>query len=57
VTRLSQDIDKVLRQPRLREQFSTTDITPSTPEAFAALITREIPKWAKVIAAAKIVVE
>ena len=57
VTRLSQDIDKVLRQPRLREQFSTTDITPSTPEAFAALITREIPKWRKVITAAKIVVE
>jgi tripartite-type tricarboxylate transporter receptor subunit TctC len=57
VTRLSQDIDKVLRQPRLREQFSTTDITPSTPEAFAALITREIPKWRTVITAAKIVVE
>ena len=57
VTRLSQEIDKVLRQRRVREQFSTTDITPSTPEAFAALINREIPKWAKVIAAAKIVVE
>jgi tripartite-type tricarboxylate transporter receptor subunit TctC len=57
VTRLAQDIDKVLRQPRLREQFGTTDVTPSTPEAFAAHIAREIPKWRKVITAAKIVVE
>ena len=36
VTRLSQDIGKVLAQPRMREQFSTVDITPSTPEGFAA---------------------
>ena len=57
VSRLSQEIDKVLRQPRLREQFSTTDLTPSTPDAFAEHIQREIPKWRKVIAAARIVVE
>jgi tripartite-type tricarboxylate transporter receptor subunit TctC len=57
VTRLSQDINKVLSQPRLREQFSTTDITPSTPEAFAAHITREIPKWRKVVTAARLTLE
>jgi tripartite-type tricarboxylate transporter receptor subunit TctC len=57
VTRLSQEIAKSLGQPRLREQFSTLDVTPSTPEAFAALIRREIPKWRKVIEGARIVIE
>jgi tripartite-type tricarboxylate transporter receptor subunit TctC len=57
VTRLSQEIAKSLGQPRLREQFSTLDVTPSTPEAFAALIRREIPKWRKVIEGARMVIE
>jgi len=57
VTRLSQDIHKVLAQPQMRERFSTGDITPSTPEAFAELIQREIPKWRKVFEAAKITPE
>jgi tripartite-type tricarboxylate transporter receptor subunit TctC len=57
VTRLSQETAKALAQPRVREQFNTLDITPSTPEAFAALIRREIPKWRKVIEGAKITVE
>jgi tripartite-type tricarboxylate transporter receptor subunit TctC len=57
VTRLSQDINKVLAQPRLREQFSTVEITPSSPEAFASHIAREIPKWRKVIEGAKITFE
>jgi tripartite-type tricarboxylate transporter receptor subunit TctC len=54
VTRLSQDINKVLSQPRIREQFSTVEVTPSTPEGFARHIAREIPKWRKVIEGAKI---
>ena len=57
VTRLSQDIHKVLAQPRMRESFSTLDITPGTPEAFAALIRREIPKWRKVLEGAKSTME
>jgi tripartite-type tricarboxylate transporter receptor subunit TctC len=57
VTRLSQDIDKVLRQPAMRERFSSLEITPSTPEAFAEHINREIPKWRKVFEAAKIAPE
>ena len=57
VTRLSQDIGKVLAQPRLREQFSTVQLTPGTPEKFAALIESEIPKWRKVIQGAKISME
>ena len=57
VSRLSQDINKVLVQPRMREQFNTIDITPSTPQAFTDLIRREIPKWRRVIEGAKIVIE
>jgi tripartite-type tricarboxylate transporter receptor subunit TctC len=57
VKRLSQDIQKVLEQPRIREQFSTTEMTPLPPEAFAAHIAREIPKWRKVVTAAKIPME
>jgi tripartite-type tricarboxylate transporter receptor subunit TctC len=57
VTRLSQTIGNVLTQPRLREQFNTLDVTPSTPDAFADLIRREIPKWRKVIEGAKITID
>jgi tripartite-type tricarboxylate transporter receptor subunit TctC len=57
VKRLSGDINKVLAQPRVREQFNTVDVTPSTPHAFAELIRREIPKWRKVIEGAKITTE
>lgn len=57
VARLSQDIQKVLAQPRVREQFNTVDVTPSPPQAFAELIAREIPKWRKVIQSAKIALD
>jgi tripartite-type tricarboxylate transporter receptor subunit TctC len=57
VTRLSQDIAKVLMQARVRDQFSTLDVTPSTPDAFAALIRHEIPKWRKVIDGARITMD
>ena len=54
VARLSGDIGKVLAQAELRERFNTVDVTPSTPEKFADLIRREIPKWRKVLEAVKI---
>ena len=57
VTRLSQEIGKALAHPRLREQFPTVDITPTTPAGFSALIAREIPKWKKVIDGARITPE
>ncbi|MEN3354236.1 MAG: hypothetical protein V7640_2394 [Betaproteobacteria bacterium] len=57
VTRLSSEINKVLTQPKMREQFNTVDITPGSPEDFANLIRREIPKWRKVIEGAKITIE
>ena len=54
VARLSGDIGRVLAQAELRERFNTVDVTPSTPEEFADLIRRELPKWRKVFEAAKI---
>jgi len=54
VARLSGDIGKVLAHAELRERFNTVDVTPSTPEEFADLIRREIPKWRKVLEAVKI---
>ena len=57
VMRLSNDINKVLSQPKMREQFNTVDITPTSPEGFASLIKREIPKWRSVIERAKITIE
>jgi tripartite-type tricarboxylate transporter receptor subunit TctC len=57
VNRLSQEINKVLAQPVMRERFSTVEITPGTPESFAAYIRQEIPKWRKVIQNAKITLE
>jgi tripartite-type tricarboxylate transporter receptor subunit TctC len=57
VTRLSEDIGKVLREPALRERFNTAEATPSTPEGLAELIRREIPKWRKVFESAKIAPE
>lgn len=57
VERLSKEVGEVLAQPKLRQQFSTIQLTPSTPQQFAALIAREIPKWRKVIQGAKIEVQ
>jgi tripartite-type tricarboxylate transporter receptor subunit TctC len=54
VDRLSQEIGKVLSQKALRDRFNTVDLTPTTPEGFAAHIQREIPKWRKVVTEAKI---
>ncbi|HKA44293.1 MAG TPA: tripartite tricarboxylate transporter substrate binding protein [Burkholderiales bacterium] len=57
VTRLSEDIGKVLRDPALRERFNTMEATPSSPDALAELVKREIPKWRKVFESAKIAPE
>jgi tripartite-type tricarboxylate transporter receptor subunit TctC len=54
VNRLSRDINNVLGQPAMHQRLSSGDITPSTPEEFADLIKREIPKWRKVFESAKI---
>ena len=57
VDRLAKEVGAVLAQPKLRQQFSTIQLTPGTPQQFAALIAREIPKWRKVIQGARIEVQ
>lgn len=54
VSRLSQEIGKALAQPLMQERLSAVNLIGSTPEAFAAHIRAEIPKWRKVIESAKI---
>jgi tripartite-type tricarboxylate transporter receptor subunit TctC len=54
VNRLSQEMVKALAQPALRERLSTVNLIGTTPDAFAAHIRAEIPKWRKVIEGAKI---
>ena len=57
VTRLSQEIGTIITHPAMRERFNTLEATPSTPEALAELIKREIPRWRKVFESAKIAPE
>jgi hypothetical protein len=47
----------VLQQPSLQKVFGTVEITPTTPEGFAAHIVAEMQKWRKVISRARIVME
>lgn len=54
VNRLSQEIGKVLQLKSMSERFNTVQLTPTTPEGFAAHIRREMPKWRKVVTEAKI---
>jgi tripartite-type tricarboxylate transporter receptor subunit TctC len=59
VTRLNTEINRALKNPLLVQRFAAAGLDPagSTPEALASLISREIPKWRKVVAAANIKVE
>jgi tripartite-type tricarboxylate transporter receptor subunit TctC len=55
LAKLTADLHKVLAgplKPRLEEQG--VDVTPSTPEQFAAHVKSEIDKWTKVVTAAKL---
>jgi len=56
VERLNQTLVKALKTPEVAERMAGmgNEIIGSTPEEFDALIRSEIPKWAKVIKAAKI---
>ena len=49
--RLSQEMNRILRQADLKERFgqSAIDLTPGTPEEFGALIKSDIAKWSKAL--------
>jgi tripartite-type tricarboxylate transporter receptor subunit TctC len=59
VSRLNAEFIKILAQPQVQEKLLSEggDITPSTPQQFAAFLQEEVTKWAKVIKQAGITVE
>jgi len=59
VAKLHTDIVRVLKQPDVKERFAGEggDIVADTPEAFAAFVHNEIPKWAKVVKDASVKVD
>jgi tripartite-type tricarboxylate transporter receptor subunit TctC len=56
VERANQDIVRILRDPEVVKLFRDqgVEVVASTPEAFAALLQKEIPKWSKVVETANI---
>ena len=53
VNKVSLEVGRVLASAEVRSALAVTgrDLTPSSPEAFGALIRAEIEKWSKVIRA------
>ncbi|MFY9509526.1 MAG: tripartite tricarboxylate transporter substrate binding protein, partial [Rubrivivax sp.] len=56
VQRLNAEINKALALPEVAQQLATEGAipTPGTPQAFGALIAREIPRWAEVVKAGNV---
>ncbi|CAN5912559.1 tripartite tricarboxylate transporter substrate binding protein [soil metagenome] len=56
IARANQDIVRILRDPEVVKLFRDqgVEVVASTPEAFAALLQKEIPKWSKVVETANI---
>jgi tripartite-type tricarboxylate transporter receptor subunit TctC len=59
VMKAHDEIVKLLQSPDLARRYAAGGVEPlyNTPEEFAALIRQELPRWHKVVKAAKIVVE
>ena len=59
VTKAHDEIVRLLKSPELAKRYAAGGIEPlfNTPEEFAALIRRELPRWHKVVKEARIVVE
>ncbi len=59
VDRANRDIVQILRDPEVVKLFRDqgVEVEASTPEAFAELLNREIPKWTKVVNDAGVKVE
>jgi tripartite-type tricarboxylate transporter receptor subunit TctC len=51
VMRLNREIGQIINAPEMKERFRKQgiDLVTSTPEAFAELIRREIPKWREIV--------
>ncbi|HSQ02632.1 MAG TPA: tripartite tricarboxylate transporter substrate binding protein [Burkholderiales bacterium] len=59
IGRLNKEIVHVLQQPAVQEKLLSEggDITPSTPQEFAAFLRSEVVKWAKVLKQAGVKLE
>ena len=56
MSRLNAEINKALQLPAVAEQLAGEGAipTPGPPQAFGALIAREIPRWAEVVKAGNV---
>lgn len=56
VTRLNGEVNKALALPDVAKQLASEGAVPmpTTPQAFGALIAREIPRWAEVVKAGNV---
>ena len=56
VSKLNADVNALLQQPDVREAFARQDLNAvgGTPERFGDMVSRELARWARVVAAAKI---
>ena len=59
IMKLNAEIAKVLKSPATSERYAAAGLEPvsNTPEAFAAQLKQEIPRWQQVVKAANIHVE
>jgi tripartite-type tricarboxylate transporter receptor subunit TctC len=59
VMRLNAEINKALALPEVAQQLALEGAvaTPSSPQAFASLIQRELPRWAQVVKAGNVKAE
>lgn len=58
ITRLNQSVVTVLNSPEVRQRMSaTSELTPSTPRELGDFVLREIDKWKRVVAQARLEVE
>jgi tripartite-type tricarboxylate transporter receptor subunit TctC len=59
IVKLNAEIANVLKSPATIERYAAAGLEPisNTPEAFAAQLKQEIPKWQQVVKAANIHVE
>jgi tripartite-type tricarboxylate transporter receptor subunit TctC len=56
VAQLNAEINKALATPEVQQQLALEGAipTPDAPQAFGALIAREIPRWAEVVKAGNV---
>jgi len=59
VERMNRDIVKVLKQPEIVQKFRElgVEVVASTPEAFAQVLQKEVPKWTQLIKDANVRIE